>query len=127
MRKHRIRMVIRVQQIEGVHYCEPKHGDILETNDMKEKLADCLTENLNPHTGVLIKELNENSKQHTEMLLEEEETLRSCIFNTYNSCVNYAGKGGQQMENVREYNEKETMLAKNIVKDHHSIMVIGTM
>ena len=31
------------------------------------------------------------------------------------------------MKNVREFNEKDTMLAQNIVKDHHSIMVIGTM
>ena len=45
------------------------------------------------------------------MLPEEEETLRSYIFNTDNSCVNYVGKEGQQMENVRESNEKETMLA----------------
>ena len=78
---------------------------------------------------MLTKELNENSKQHIEMFPEEEEALRRCIFNTDNSCVNiiYVGKGGQQMENVRESNEKETMLVENIVKDHHSIMVIGTM
>ena len=31
------------------------------------------------------------------------------------------------MENVKEYNEKETMLAKNIIKDLHYIMVTGTM
>lgn len=116
-----------IQQIEGVHYCEPEQGKILETNDMEERLADNLIENLNQHTDVLTKELNENSKQHTEMFPKEEEALKPCIFNSDNSYVNYAGKGGQQMENVRESNEKETMLAKNIVKDHHSIMVIGTM
>ena len=55
-------------------------------------------EKLNQHTGVLTKELNKNSKQHTKMLPEEEETLRSCVFNTDNSCVNYAGKEGQQMK-----------------------------
>ena len=61
------------------------------------------------------------------MFLEEEEVLRSCNFNADNSYVNYAGKEGQQMENFREFNERETMLAENIVEDHHSIMVIGTM
>ena len=76
---------------------------------------------------MLTKDLEENSKQHTEMLPEEEEVLKPCIFNTDNSCVNYASKEGQQMKNVREFNEKETMLAKNIVEDHHYIMVIDTM
>ena len=84
-------------------------------------------ENLNQHTDVLTKDLNENSKKHTEMLPEEEEALKPCIFNIDNSCVNYVGKGGQKMENIKEPNEGETMLAENIVKDHHSIMVIGTM
>ena len=51
----------------------------------------------------------------------------SSDLNTDNSCVNYVGKEGQQMENVRESNERETMLDENIVEDHHSIMVIGTM
>ena len=63
-------------------------------------------ENLNQHTDVLKKELNKKSKQHTEMLPKEEETMRSCIFNTDNSCVNYVGKEGQQMKNVREFKRK---------------------
>ena len=85
-----------------------------------------LEENSDQHTDVLTEELEESSKQHTEMLPEEEEALRPYIFN---SCVNvsYVGKGGQQMENVKEANEEETMLAESIVKDHHSIMMIGTM
>ena len=61
------------------------------------------------------------------MLPKEEEALKPCIFNTDNSCVNYAGKRGQQMKNIRESNKKEIMLVENIVKDHHSIMMIGTM
>ena len=75
---------------------------------------------------MLTKELEKISEQHTEMLPEEEEALRPYIFN---SCVNvsHAGKRGQQMENVKEPNEEETMLAENIVKDHHYIMMIGTM
>ena len=83
--------------------------------------------NANQHTDVLTRKLEENSKQHTEMLAEEEEALKPCIFNIDNSCVNYAGKEGQQMKNVRKSNERETMLDENIVEDHHSIMVIGTM
>ena len=39
-----VRMVIRVQPIEiteeGVHYCEPEQGEILEIYDMEERLAD---------------------------------------------------------------------------------------
>ena len=96
-----IKDVRMIQKIEEVHYCEPKQRDIHETNDKKERLADSLKENLNQHTDVLTKDLEENSKQHTEMLPEEEETLKPCIFNTDNSCVNYAGKEGQKMKNVR--------------------------
>ena len=69
-------------------------------------------------------------KLHYERLVLEasNEAERYCKFNTDNSCVNvsYAGKGGYQMENVKEPNEEETMLVENIVKDHHSIMMIGT-
>ena len=102
-------------------------NDSQKTDDMKERLTDSLMENLNQHANVLTNKLEENSKQHTEMLPEEEEVLKPCNFNTDDSCVNYAGKGGQQMENVREFNKRETMLDENIVEDHHSIMVIGTM
>ena len=45
-----------IQQFEEVHYCEPKQGDILETDDMEEGLADSLMEDLNQHTNVLMEE-----------------------------------------------------------------------
>ena len=79
-----------IQQIKEVHYCESEQRDFNETDEMEERLADSLMENLNQHTDVLTKDLEENSKQHTEMLPEEEETLKPDIFNTNNSCVNYA-------------------------------------
>ena len=50
-----------IQQIEEVHYCESEQRDIHETDDKKERLADSLMENLNQHTNVLTKDLNENS------------------------------------------------------------------
>ena len=51
-----------IQQIKGVHYGEREQGDILETDDMEERLTNSLMENLNQHTYVMTRELNENSK-----------------------------------------------------------------
>ena len=117
-----------IQKNEEVHFGESHQRNIHGTDDEKKKrLADSLMENVNHHTDMLTKDLEENSKHHTEVLPEEEETLKPCIFNTDNSCVNYAGKEGQQMKNVKEFNEKETMLAENIVEGHHYVMVIETM
>ena len=93
----------------------------------KERLADSLMEDANQHTDVLTEELEEKSEQHTDVLSEDEEVLRPCNFSAEGSCVNYAGKEEQQMEIVRKFNKKETMLAEKIVKDHHFNMVIGTM
>ena len=45
--------------------------------------------------------------------------MRPCNFSAKGSCVNYEGKEEQQMEIVRKFNKKETMLTKNIGKDHH--------
>ena len=98
-------------------------NDSHETDDgKKERLTDSFMEDVTQHTDVLTKDLEGNSEQHTDMLSEEEEILETYIFNVDNSYVNYAGKEGQQMKN-----ERETMLAENIVEDHHSNMVIGTM
>ena len=84
-----------IQKIKEVHYCETKQGDILETDDMEEGLADSLIENLNQHTNVLMEE--EISEQHTEMLPEEKEALSPYVF-YFNNCfvstgfIAYAGE-----------------------------------
>ena len=117
-----------IQQNEGVHFGESQQKDIHEEDDeKKERLANSLMEDANQHTDVLTEELEGNSKQHTNVLSEEEEVLRPCNFSAEISCVNYAGKEEQQMEIARKVNKKETMLAENIVKDHHFNMVIRTV
>ena len=67
--------------------------------------------NANQHTEMLIEDLKGSSEQHTDVLSEEEQVLKTCNFNADNSYVNYAGKEEQQMEYVGELNERETMLA----------------
>ena len=64
-------------------------------------------DNSDHHINVLTKELEKISKKHTDMLPEKKEALRPYIFN---SCVNvsYAGKRGQQIDNVKEPMEKKT-------------------
>ena len=86
-----------IQQFEEGHYCEPEHGDILETDDMEEGLADSLMEDLNQHTDVLMKE--EISEQHTEMLLEKKEALRPYVF-YFNNCFVSTGFIADARENL---------------------------
>ena len=66
---------------EKVHFYEREQRNILEMDDVEERLADSLKnylKNWNQHINVLIKE--KISKQQIEMLPEKEETQRSYDF-----------------------------------------------
>ena len=97
-----------IQQIKQVHYCETEQGDILETDDMEERLADSLMENLNQHTDVLMEE--EISEQHTEMFPKEKEALRPYVFDFTNCFVStgFIANAGENLTQVNsQVKEKE--------------------
>ena len=37
----------------------------------------------------------------------------------------YKGEKGHPMKIVKEFHEEETMISKNIIEDHHAVMMIG--
>ena len=93
-----------IQQIEEVHFCELEQGDILETDDMEEGLADSLMEDLNQHSNVMIEE--EISEQHTEMLPEEKEALKPYVFyfNNYFVSTGFISYAGGDPDFIQERN-----------------------
>ena len=72
---------LELNENEKVHFYEPKQRNILERDDVQERLADSLEnylKNWNQHSDVLI-EKKRQLEQHIEMLTEGGKALRPCI------------------------------------------------